>query len=84
MISGAQIRAARGLLNWTASDLAVRAGTTRHTVQRLEQSDGIPPSRSQTLLDLKRTFEEAGIEFIGTPEEPGVVLHPGVVHLSRR
>lgn len=74
MITGSQIRAARGLLGWSASDLATKAGTTRFTVQRLEQHDGIPPSRSQTLADLQHAFEEAGVEFIGTEAEPGVAL----------
>ena len=77
MLSSAQIRAARGLLKWTAADLAERSGTNRFTIQRLEQSDGVPPSRSQTLIDLKRAFEEAGVEFIGTPDNgPGVRLKP--------
>jgi hypothetical protein len=44
-------------------------------VERLEQHDGIPPSRSQTLIAVQRAFEAAGIEFIGTPDEgPGVRL----------
>lgn len=74
LITGAQIRAARALLNWTAADLAAQIGAARQTILRLEQVDGVPPSRSQTLLELRRAFEEAGIEFIGTPEEPGVIL----------
>jgi hypothetical protein len=77
MLSSAQIRAARGLLKWTAADLAERSGTNRFTIQRLEQAEGVPPSRSQTLIDLKRAFEEAGVEFIGTPDHgPGVRLKP--------
>ena len=75
MLSSAQIRAARGLLKWTAADLAERSGTNRFTIQRLEQGEGVPPSRSQTLIDIKRAFEEAGVEFIGTPDNgPGVRL----------
>jgi hypothetical protein len=39
----------------------------------LEQHEGIPPSRSQTLIELEKAFEAAGIEFIGSAEEgPGV------------
>ena len=77
MITGAQIRAARGLLRWTARDLADRSGTNRFTIQRLEQSDGIPPSRSQTLADIRRAFEDAGVEFIGSPENgSGVRFKP--------
>ena len=68
MITGSQIRAARGLIGWNGAELAKRSGTNRFTVQRLEQSDGIPPSRTQTLIDIKTAFEEAGLEFIGGPE----------------
>jgi transcriptional regulator with XRE-family HTH domain len=75
MITGSQIRAARIMLHWTAADVAKRTGVARNTIQRLESYDDIPPSRTQSLLDLKRVFEEAGIEFIGAPGEgPGVRL----------
>ena len=77
MITGAQIRAARGLKGWSAAELAEISGTNRFTVQRLEQSEGVPPSRTQTLLDIKSAFEAAGIEFIGTPENgAGVRFKP--------
>ncbi len=75
VITGTQIRAARALLRWSAEKAAKRCGLVARTVERLEQHEGIPPSRSQTLVDLQRTFEAAGVEFIGTPEEgPGVRL----------
>lgn len=76
MISAPQIRGARAMLGWTASDLAERAGTTRNTIQRLEQQDGVPATRAQTLRDIQSAFELAGIEFIGTPDEPGLILRP--------
>jgi hypothetical protein len=48
---------------------------TRQTIQRLEQHDGLPPSRSQTLEDIRRALEAGGVEFIGMPEDaPGVRL----------
>ena len=75
MIVGAQIRAARALLNWSASEVADKFGSTRNTIQRLEQAEGVPSTKLQTILELKRVFEDAGIEFIGTPEDnPGVRL----------
>jgi transcriptional regulator with XRE-family HTH domain len=74
MIQSAQIRAARALLDWTARELAERSGVSLATIQRLERQSGIPVSHPRTLADLKRAFEEAGVEFIGTPEEPGVIL----------
>ena len=75
VITGGQIRAARAFLRWTIKDVASASGVSVPTVHRFEQEDGVPPSRSQTLMDLKRAFEEAGVEFIGTPDEnPGVRL----------
>ena len=75
MITGSQIRAARGLLNWSAEEIAEFAGVSRNTIHRLERYDDIPPSRSQSLFDLKKAFEDAGIEFIGeSGEGPGVRL----------
>lgn len=75
MITGVQIRAARFALRLSAEELARRAGVSLPTIQRFEQVDGIPPSRSSTLLDVQKALEAAGVEFIGTPEDgPGVRL----------
>ena len=76
MLCGVQIRAARGALHWSADDLAVQSGVASRTIVRLEQHDGLPPSRSSTLMDLRRAFEAAGIEFIGGPDDaPGIRVH---------
>jgi len=41
----------------------------------LESFDGVPSSNFKTLEAIKTAFEQAGIEFIGTPEDrPGVRL----------
>ena len=75
MLTGSQIRAARALLNWSGEDLAKKIGLARHTIMNLEKSDGVPPSRTQTLIEIKAAFEAAGVEFIGTPDnDPGVRL----------
>ena len=77
MITGAQMRAARAALGWSADDLAGHAEVSVRTIIRFEAVDGIPPSRSSTLLAVTVALEAAGIEFIGTPEEgPGVRLWP--------
>lgn len=73
MITGAQIRAARSALKWSATRLSKASGVSVPTIQRFEQADGVPPSRSSTLLEVQKTFETAGIEFIGTPDDgPGI------------
>ena len=75
MITGLQIRAARAAIGWSATELAKRSNIAMKTVARLEQSDGVPPSHSSTLIEIQKTLESAGIEFIGTPEEgPGIRL----------
>lgn len=75
MISGAQIRSARALLGWSSEEAAQKAKMTRQTLHRLESFDGIPPSRTQSLVELRKAFEEAGVEFIGGPGDgPGVRL----------
>lgn len=75
MITGAQLRAARAILKWSARETAERSGVALTTVQRLEQQDGLPGGRAQTLFELQKTFETAGVEFIGTPDDrPGVRL----------
>ena len=75
MISGVQIRAARAALRWTIDELAEKSGLGVRTIKRFEGFDGIPSSRTSTLAELKGTFEAAGIEFTGTPEDgPGIRL----------
>ncbi len=77
MLSGLQIRAARGLLRWPAQKLAEGANVAVTTVRRFELVDGIPSGNFRTIEAIKSTLEEAGIEFIGTPEDgPGVRLRP--------
>jgi hypothetical protein len=36
---------------------------------RLEVLEGVPSAQAKTLEAIQKAFEEAGIEFIGTPEE---------------
>lgn len=75
MISGAQIRAARGLLGMSSKQLAKFTGVSWATVKRFEEVEDIPPSRSGTLERVQRALEDAGIEFIGDPvSSPGVRL----------
>ncbi len=70
-----QIRAARASLRWSANQLSEASGVSVPTIQRFEQVDDIPPSRSATLVGIQNAFEAAGIEFIGTPDDgPGIRL----------
>ncbi len=62
MITPAQCRAARGLLDWTQQELADRAGLGIVTVRQFEARAN--ESRRATIEVIKRALETAGIEFI--------------------
>ena len=62
MISPAQCRAARGLLDWSQRDLAREAGVGIVTVRQLEAGANQP--RRATLVVVRHTLETAGVEFI--------------------
>ena len=75
MLSSAQIRAARALLRWSASDLSQASSVGTATLQRMEVMEGVPSGQVRTLLAIKEALEAAGVEFVGTPtENPGVRL----------
>jgi transcriptional regulator with XRE-family HTH domain len=62
MLTDAQCRAARGLLDWSQLDLAKQAGVGIVTVRQLEAGTHEP--RRATLDVVRRALEAAGIEFI--------------------
>jgi transcriptional regulator with XRE-family HTH domain len=73
MITSAQCRAARGLLDWTQQELADRAGVGIVTVRQVEA--GLTEPRRATLEVMKRALETAGVEFIDENSSgPGVRL----------
>lgn len=72
MITGAQIAAARKLLDWTTHRLAKRAKLPVTVIKRAELSPGEPAITMAHLDALLRTLKAAGIVF--TAEEPGVKL----------
>ena len=62
MISSEQCRAARGLLNWTQAELAEKSKVAKQTLADFERGARKPYER--TLADIKKTLEEAGVEFL--------------------
>jgi hypothetical protein len=62
MITPAQCRAARGLLDWSQLELARRAQVGIVTVHQVEA--GLSQPRRATLEVIRRAFESAGVEFI--------------------
>jgi transcriptional regulator with XRE-family HTH domain len=63
MLTIEQLRAARGLLGWSQSKLAARAGLSLPTVKRVETDLG-PRVSEEARNKLQRALESAGVEFI--------------------
>src|ERR1700757_5047469 len=61
-ITTAQIRGARGILNWSQADLAERTGISATSIGSIE--NGVSTPRANTLTLIQKAFESAGIEFI--------------------
>lgn len=64
MITGAQMRMARGYLKWSIEELAERAGVAISTVRRMESEDGVPAARGPNIEAVEKAFIQAGIVFI--------------------
>jgi transcriptional regulator with XRE-family HTH domain len=77
-ITTAQIRGARGILNWSQTDLAERTGISATSIGSIENGQSTP--RANTLQTIQKAFENGGIEFLGTD---GVRLKTGDVHIFK-
>ncbi len=75
-LTSAQIRAARALIRWSAEELARQSSVSTTSIRRAE----LKPSETKlTRVNdqaIRRTLEEAGVEFIDADdaEGPGVRL----------
>lgn len=69
MIKPAQLRAARGLLNWSRKELAHVAGIAPETVKNIEEGRFRP--QEATTEAIIRAFREHRVEFVG---QCGVLL----------
>ena len=75
MITSEQIRAARQLLKITATELANKSGVGIATIRRFELMAGVPSGNARSIEAIQKALEQAGVEFIGTPDQqPGVRL----------
>jgi len=59
-----QIRAARALLRWRAQDLARESAVGVATIRRAELVDGATSMTAANDAAVRRTLENAGVEFI--------------------
>jgi transcriptional regulator with XRE-family HTH domain len=63
LVSIEQLRAARALLGWSQTELALRAGLSLPTVKRVERDFG-PLVSEEARSKLQKAIEAAGIEFL--------------------
>ena len=83
MITGSQLRAARGLLNLSVSELAEQTGLAINTIRRAEGTSGPAPITVANMNLLAATFDAAGVVFIPAGEQgfgvrfksPDVIAH---------
>ena len=70
----AQLRAARGLVGWTQSELASISGVGISTVRRMESSEGRLRGTAENVWKIQNVLERAGVVFTDQKDERG----PGV------
>ena len=66
-LTGAQLRAARGMLNWSVKQLAARTGISSAIIRRLEEYNDALPMPDETMEILRRALSDEGIEFLFPP-----------------
>jgi transcriptional regulator with XRE-family HTH domain len=74
MLTPAQSRSARSLLEWSQIDLGARSNLSESAIRDFEK--GRRPLSSKSLLIIRDAFEDAGVEFTNGIA-PGVRLCPG-------
>ena len=75
MISGAQVRAARAMVGWTARALAKKAVVPIFTLEWIEGDGKITARTVRPWPPFSRSSRRQGIEFL-SGDAPGVRLHP--------
>jgi hypothetical protein len=69
----AQIRAARGLIGWSAVELSRGSSVSLRTIQRAEQAESDMKLTMANNVAIRRALEAAGVEFTNG-DQPGVRL----------
>jgi transcriptional regulator with XRE-family HTH domain len=74
VLTGAQLRAARGLINISVADLAERSGLAINTIRRAEAANGLVRMTTENLMRVIAVLEAAGVVLV----DAGDGLGPGV------
>jgi predicted transcriptional regulator len=76
MLTAAQVRAARAMIEMKQQELAEAAGVTRSVLAAFEA--GQSASRSSTLGRIRRVLEARGVVFIESEAGAGVLLRSDI------
>lgn len=68
LITGAQLRAARGLLNLSITGVSELTGLAINTIRRAEATNEVAPITAANIKLLVDTFQKAGVLFIAADE----------------
>ncbi len=77
MLTSDQIRAARGLLHWSARELAERAAVHITTVQRMERCNGAVHGTTRSVFKVEAALKAARVEFLSQNGGQGVHINVG-------
>ena len=86
-VTGAQLRAARGVLNLSVLELSERTGLAVNTIKRAEKPNGPAPINVANAKLLTATLEAAGVTFLPAEEGLGAGVRLSIVDatpLTRR
>ncbi len=75
MLTGSQIRMARGYARLSVKGLAEMSGVAESTIKRMELAEGSPASSGANLEKVQSSLESCGITFL---EKGAVTPGPGV------
>jgi ribosome-binding protein aMBF1 (putative translation factor) len=64
MLTAAQVRAARALLDWSQKDLAAKSKLSVPTIKRMEGAMGPERSTEANVEAVRRALESAGVIFL--------------------
>lgn len=67
-VTGAQLRAARGLLNMSVSELSERTGLAVNTIRKAEKTNGPAEVTTASARLLVTTLQSAGVLFIAADQ----------------
>lgn len=72
MLTAAQIRAGRALVDWTGARLAAEAKLALQTIRRMEGAIGPGRSSAENVEAVRRALEGAGVIFLDLDEASGL------------